>query len=111
MIDLHNDSYGKLHVSRPNIHLENHLRNMEILEAALRRHTWFTEGSTGAGYRNPGTIGEGLLERFGITACVLELHANRIAGLDDYPSALHWKRFGAGLCEAFSAYFDAADAN
>jgi len=111
MIDLHNDSSGKLHVSRPNIDLEIYLRNMEILEAALRRHTWFTEGSTGAGYRNPGTIGEGLLERFGITACVLELNANWIAGLDDYPSARNWERFGARLCEAFYHYFAAAGAD
>ncbi|MBN2132795.1 MAG: succinylglutamate desuccinylase/aspartoacylase family protein [Sedimentisphaerales bacterium] len=111
MIDLHNDSYGKLHVSRPNIDLESYLKSMEVLEVALRRHTWFTEGSTGAGYRNPGTIGEGLLERFGITACVLELNANWIAGLDDYPSARHWQSFGARLCEVFYHYFDTTGAD
>ena len=83
---------------------------MEVLEVALRRHTWFTEGSTGAGYSNPGTIGEGLLERFGITACVLELNANWIAGLDDYPSARHWQSFGARLCEVFYHYFDTTGA-
>jgi len=111
MIDFHNDSSGKLHVSRPNIDLESYLKKMERLEAMLREHTWFTEGSTGANYRNPGTIGEGLLERFGIPACVLELNANWIAGLNDHPSAKHWERFGAQLCKAFYRYFDEAGSN
>lgn len=109
MIDLHNDSSGKLHISRPNIDLAEYLSKMETLEAMLRKHTWFTEGSTGANYRNPGSIGEGLLERYGVNACVLELNANWIAGLDDYPSAKHWEFFGAQLCEALYHYFDDTD--
>lgn len=106
LIDLHNDSGGKLHIARPNIDLDTYLKRMETFEAALREHTWFTEGSTGASFRNPGSIGEGLLERFGITACVLELNANWIAGLSDYPSGENWELFGAQLCEAFYHYFD-----
>jgi hypothetical protein len=47
------------------------------------------------------------LERFGINACVLELNANWIAGLDDYPSAQNWELFGAELAEAFHHYFNA----
>jgi hypothetical protein len=105
-IDLHNDNSGKLHVSRPEGEHEEYLARMKRLEELLRRHTWFTEGSTGSSFRNPGTIGEGLLERYGITACVLELNANRIAGLDDYPRAAHWERFGAGLADVFFAYFE-----
>jgi len=72
----------------------------------LRKHTWFTEGSTTPSFRNPGSIGEGLLERFGIDACVLELNANWIAGLDDYPSAKNWQLFGAQICKALYHYFD-----
>ena len=106
-IDLHNDNSGKLHISRPGIDLEAYLSRMRDLEAALRKYTWFTEGSTAASYRNPGSIGEGLLERFGINACVLELNANWIAGLNDYPSGKNWERFGAQLCEALYHYFDA----
>ncbi len=106
MIDLHNDNSGKLHVSRPDIDLDSYLAKMKRLEAALRKHTWFTEGSTTASFRNPGSIGEGLLERFGIDACVLELNANWIAGLNDYPSATNWELFGAQLCEALYHYFE-----
>ncbi|MDI6451245.1 M14 family zinc carboxypeptidase [Anaerobaca lacustris] len=105
MIDLHNDNSGKLHVSRPDIDLEEYLAKMARLETMLREHTWFTEGSTTASFRNPGSIGEGLLERFGIDACVLELNANWIAGLDDYPSAKNWQLLGAQLCEALYHYF------
>ena len=105
MIDLHNDNSGKLHISRPDIDLDDYLAKMQKLEAVLRKHTWFTEGSTTASFRNPGSIGEGLLERFGIDACVLELNANWIAGLHDYPSAANWELFGARLCEALYHYF------
>ncbi len=108
MIDLHNDNSGKLHIGRPDIDLTHYLANMKRFEAALREHTWFTEGSTTASFRNPGSIGEGLLERFGIDACVLELNANWIAGLDDYPSARNWELFGAQFCEALYHYFDGA---
>ena len=105
-IDLHNDSGGKLHVSRPGIDLDKYLAAMKLFEAALREHTWFTEGSTGGNFRNPGSFGEGLLERFGIMACVLELNANWIAGLDDYPTAANWKLFGAQMAEAFYHYLE-----
>lgn len=106
MIDLHNDNSGRLHISRPDIDLEAYLAKMRRLEAMLRKHTWFTEGSTTSSFRNPGSIGEGLLERFGIDACVLELNANWIAGLDDYPSAKNWQLFAAQLCKALYHYFD-----
>jgi Zinc carboxypeptidase len=109
MIDLHNDNGGKLHISRPGIDLETYLAKMREFEAALRKYTWFREGSTTASYRNPGSIGEGLLERFGINACVLELNANWIAGLNDYPSAKNWELFGAQLGEAFYHYFRTTD--
>ena len=105
MIDLHNDNSGKLHISRPGIALDAYLARMQQFETALGEYTWFTEGSTKASFRNPGSIGEGLLERFGIDACVLELNANWIAGLNDYPSGRNWELFGAQLGEAFYHYF------
>ena len=105
-IDLHNDNSGKLHVSRPEGEHEQYLARMKRFEELLRRHTWFTEGSTGSSFRNPGTFGEGLLVRYGIAACVLELNANWIAGLNDYPSGARWEQFGAGLADLFFAYFE-----
>ena len=105
MLDLHNDESGNLHISRPNVDIGQYLKRMKLLEDLLVKQTWFREGSTGAGVRNPGSIGEGLLERFGIDACVLELNANWIAGLNDYPSADHWELFGRQLGEVFFEYF------
>lgn len=105
MIDFHNDGSGRLHVSRPEGDYAAYLATMERLESLLRQHTWFTEGATGASYRNPSTIGEGLLVRYGIPACIHELNANWIAGLDDYPSAKHWMLYGQQLCEVFYRLF------
>ena len=105
MIDFHNDQGGKLHISRPNIDLEPYLARMTRFESLLREHTWFTEGATGGNYRNPGTIGEGLLERYGIHACVHELNANWIAGLDAYPSGKNWELYGEQLCEVIYELF------
>jgi len=106
VIDLHNDENGKLNISRPNVNLEKHLAHMQRLDELLRRFTWFTEGSTGATFRNPGSIGEGLVERYGIDACVLELNCNWIAGLKKCPAAADWQALGRGLREVFYAYFD-----
>jgi len=105
MIDFHNDQGGRLHISRPNVDLEQYLARMERFERLLREHTWFTEGATGGNYRNPGTIGEVLLERYGIHACVHELNANRIAGLDAYPGGKNWELYGEQLCEVFYELF------
>ncbi len=104
-VDFHNDNSGKLHVSRPEGEHQAYLASMQRFEKLLRRHTWFTEGSTGSSFRNPGTFGEGLLARYGIPACILELNANWIAGVDDYARSRHWERFGAGLAEVCYDYF------
>lgn len=104
-IDFHNDNSGRLHISRPNVELTEYLARMERFERLLREHTWFTEGSTGGGFHNPGSFGEGILERYGITVCIHELNADWIAGLEDYPSAKNWKLYGAQLCEVFDKYF------
>ena len=107
-LELHNDGNGQLHVSRPPVAgLDRYLGRMKTLEGLLREHTWFTEGSTKETFRNTGTLGEGWLERYGVDAAVHEFNVNWIAGLNDYPSARHWKRYGADLCRVFDAYFAA----
>jgi len=105
MIDFHNDQIGRLHIARPNGDLETYLAQMKTLEALLFAHTWFREGTTGSNYRNPGSIGEGLLERYSIHACIHELNANWIAGLGQPPNSEGWKLYGAQLCEVFRRYF------
>jgi zinc carboxypeptidase len=108
-IELHNDGRGLLHISRPPVpQLERHLSRMSILETLLRKRTWFTEGSTNSAFRNSGTLGDGWLERYGIDAVVHEFNCNWIAGLKDYPSARHWKAYGASLAEVFYDYFGEA---
>lgn len=105
-VDFHNDAGGRLHISRPEGDLEAYLARMERFEKLLRKHTWFTEGSTGSSFRNPGSFGEGMLQRYGVTGCVLELNANWAAGLNDYPSSAHWKTFGEGFAEVLFEYFE-----
>jgi hypothetical protein len=107
MIDLHNDESGGLHVDRPGKGLDDYLKSMDCLEMVLRKYTWYTERCSRARSSSPGSIGEGLLDRFGVHACVLELNANWIAGLNAYTSAERWGLFGAQLCEAFFHYFEA----
>lgn len=105
-LELHNDGAGKLHVSRcPVPDLERYLQHMTALEGLLRQDTWFTEGATSGAVRTADTLGEGWLARYGIDAAVLELNCNWIAGLNDYPSARHWKTFGDQLATVFYEYF------
>lgn len=104
-LELHNDGNGQLHVSRPAVaNLERYEARLATLERLLRKHTWFTEGSA-KGATGVSTLGDGWLARFGIDAAVHEFNVNRIAGLDDYPSARHWQDYGAGLARVFFDYF------
>lgn len=108
MLDFHNDANGSLHISRPEMEpqaMAAYLAKMERLETVLRRHTWFTEGSSQSSFRNPGSIGEGLLTRYGISAVVHELNANWIAGLNDYPYARHWVTYGETFATALFDFF------
>jgi len=108
-IDFHNDASGRLHISRPDEATGDtaaYLQRMEQFERLLRAGSWFTEGSTSSSFRNPGTIGEGLLARYGITACIHELNANWIEGLQDYPTAANWKKYGAQLSDVLFKYFE-----
>jgi len=104
--DLHNDQSGRIHISRPDIALDQYLSEMERYEALLRQYTWFTEGHTGGGFHNPGSFGEGMLERFGITAFVQELNANWIEGLKEHTSAKNWELLGSQYRDVFYHYFD-----
>jgi len=105
-LELHNDGNGQLHISRPPVpELPRYLDRMATLEELLRKHTWFTEGSTKGSFRNSGTLGEGWLERYHIDAAVHEFNCNWIAGLKDYPSAKHWQTYGEKLATVFYEYF------
>lgn len=105
-LELHNDGRGLLHISRPPVpDLDRHLARMAVLEGLLRRHTWFTEGSTPGSFRNAGTLGDGWLARYGIDAVVHEFNCNWIAGLKDYPSARHWRAYGSALAGVFEKCF------
>ncbi len=106
LVDLHNDEGGGLHISRPQVpDLDRHLARMKLFEQLLRKHTWFTEGSSGSKFRNPGSIGEGMLERYGIDACILEFNANWIAGAGKHPSSEAWEQFGQNLRKVLVDYF------
>ncbi len=110
-IDLHNDEYGKLHLSRPDDGGDRYLAQMSRFEELLRRHTWFSEGATAPSFRNPGSFGEGLWSRYHIPACVLELNANQIAKLQRPVDAELWRQMGAGLVDVFFDFFADTDEN
>jgi hypothetical protein len=105
-MELHNDGSGRLHISRPPVpQLDRHLGRMAILEELLRTHTWFTEGSTTAAFRNTGTLGDGWLARYGIDAVVHEFNCNWVEGLNDYSSSRNWIMYGETLATVFHEYF------
>jgi hypothetical protein len=105
-MDLHNDRGGLLHISRPNVNLDNYLANMKKLESLMRKYTWFTEGSTSSNFRVPGSFGEGLVERYGIDACILELNQTWIKGLNKQPFGKDWELLGKQFRDVFYDYFE-----
>ncbi len=108
-IDLHNDQNGQLHVSHPEKKFEEYFSRVQRFESLLHKHTWFTVGMTGGDFRNPGSFGEGLVERFGIDAFILEFNFEWIAGLKKVPFGKDWELFGEQLRDVFFDYFK--DAN
>jgi hypothetical protein len=105
-LELHNDGNGRLHISRPPVpDLDRHLARMTLLETLLRRHTWFTEGTTSPAFRNSGTLGEGWVQRYGIDAAVHEFNCNWIEGLKQPTSSTQWRAYGAALARVFHDYF------
>jgi hypothetical protein len=108
-IDLHNDQYGQLHVSQPEKNADEYLSRAQRLESLLNKHTWFTGGRTGGDFRNPGSLGEGLLERFGIDAFILEFNFEWITSLQKVPFGKDWELFGKQLRDVFFDYFNTAN--
>ena len=104
-IDFHNDASGKVHFPRSetdDARSADHLTRLKRFEEILRANSFFTEGSSTGISR---TIAGGLQQRYGITACIHELNADWIVGLDDYPEAANWKKYGEQLCVVFDKYF------
>jgi hypothetical protein len=104
-IDLHNDNSGKLHPAQAGRDLELHRAKMACFEELLRRHTWFREGTRAPGTGSPWTLAEGLLARYGIDACILELNCDWIAGLQKVPFGRDWELLGRQMREVFFDYF------
>lgn len=106
-LELHNDGNGKLHYPRPSmLGDKSSIERMEKLEGQLRKHTWFTEGSTKpAATATTFTLADGLLQRFGITAAVHEFNCHWIAGLKERPTAKHWRTYGEGLARVLHEFF------
>jgi hypothetical protein len=103
-IDLHNDNSGRLHLSRAKRDPERHRAKMKRLEQLLLEHTWFREGTREPGSAEPWTFGEGLVERYGTDACILELNCDWIAGLQKVPFGKDWELLGRQMREVFFAY-------
>jgi len=95
-----------LHPARaPLAEARRHNERMTILEALLRKHTWFTEGSTGPSATAVSTLADGWLERYGIDATVHEFNCQWIAGLKEHPTGRHWQRYGSDLARVLHDYF------
>ena len=104
-IDLHNDREGNLHPSHPNTNFEQYISHVRRFESLLYKYTWFTEGSKGGDFRNPGTIGEGLAERYGIDAFIFEFSFEWAGGLKKIPQGKDWELMGKELRDVFLEYF------
>jgi hypothetical protein len=105
-LELHNDGSGKLHPARPRPPVANpHLENMAVFERLLRKHTWFTEGSTNASAGGVFTLPDGWRARYGIDGAVHEFNCQWIAGLKEPPVGRHWEQYGERLADVLFEYF------
>ncbi len=103
-MEIHNDGNGKLHLNSPQHDQDRYLRRMEVFEGLLRKHTWFTEGTTKT-MHSVGTLANGWQDRFGIDGAVHEFNCQWIAGRNEPPTSRHWKQYGEGLANVFFEFF------
>jgi zinc carboxypeptidase len=105
-LELHNDGSGKLHPARPPLPAANTpFVRMATFERLLRKHTWFTEGSTKPDAGGVFTLADGWLARYHIDGAVHEFNCQWIAGLKEPPLGRHWEQFGERLAEVLFEYF------
>ena len=105
-LELHNDGHGLLHPARAPVTEEQRSRErMAALEALLRKHTWFTEGSAKPSAASISTLADGWRERYGIESAVHEFNCQWIAGVKEYPTGRHWQRYGSDLARVLYEYF------
>ncbi len=104
-IDFHNDLDGKIHISTPEKDNSDYKENIAKFENLTKKYTWFTRGSYISSSINPGTIADGLINRFGIDAIIFEFHAQWIEKLDKNANANDWQTFGRDLVNVFQQYF------
>ncbi len=102
-VDLHNDNSGRLHPNFRRPGMEAYFERMDRFEQGLERFCGFREGRVNPAFQNPGSFGEGLYERYGIHACILELKCLELETLGRPPLGADWYRFGRGLCQALLA--------
>jgi hypothetical protein len=104
-LEVHNDGYGGLHLnSPPKGEGDRYFARMKIFEDLLRKHTWFTVGST-TNMHSIGTLANGWQNRFGIEGAVHEFNCQWIEGLKEPPLRRHWQQYGEGLARVFFEYY------
>ena len=109
VIDLHNDDKGDIHLAvrdKGDVKFRN---DMQQLEKLMREKGLFSEDFRyqwrDANQTSVSTIENGILLRYGIEAFTYELNANWLKGQGMIPSAMEWKKMGAGLLNVLSEYF------
>ena len=108
-LELHNDGHGNLHPARPPARAAKPpLESMATLERILRKHTWFTEGTTNPDAGTVFTLPDGWLARYGIDGAVHEFNCQWIAGLSEPPLGRHWQQYGERLADVLYEYFGEA---
>jgi hypothetical protein len=105
-LELHNDGNGKLHQPRPPVtDARGAADRFDRLEQLLRKHTWFTEGTTKPSTGDVYTLPDGWLTRYGVAGAVHEFNCQWVAGRKEAPLGRHWEEYGAGLARVLFEYF------
>ncbi len=107
-IDFHNDNGGHVIVCKSDKNVQSYHAAMKHFEQLLYKHSWFTVGFVGwtrNSSKDKASFENGMVDRFGIPACVFELNANWIKGLNKVPFGKDWELLGEQLAVVFDKYF------
>lgn len=103
-LDFHNDRWGNVHMAETAAE-SDYINKMQRFCDLSSEHTWYQANFT-MPKNSSGTFANGLYNRFGIDAAIVELNLEWIGNLNRHPTSDDWKLFGEQLPGVFMKYFE-----
>lgn len=102
-LDFHNDRWGNVHLAETDAEA-GYYKKMRSFCDLVSKHTWY-QANYVVPKNSSGTFANGLFNRFGIDAAIVELNLEWIGNLNRHPTSGDWNLLGEQLPGVFMDFF------